>query len=633
MKKVLILFVMLAHIHAFCFSQTSGSWTVNNTATWIEAVNGIRSGGNNRNYTITVSGNVSIPASSESTFGSVTGTTIIIQGNGILSPSFNGLLLDIVNGQTVVAKDVTLRGRSDNGSNSVVRISRGGSFRLEGIASVTGNTSSSGGGGVSVRGGTFSMHNNSTVKGNSAASYRYGGGGGGGVSVEGGSFTMQDNASISGNTVTSTYGSGGGVYVGDNGSFTLQDNASVSDNVSNSNSSSSGGGGSGGGGGGVAVKGGTFTMLGGVVSNNSALNDGKDGGDGGGVYISDNGSFIMHGGTISGNSAAKSSGGVNLFDFGNFTMHDGVISGNTSSYGGGVSVRGTFVMNGGIISNNTAASIGGGVYMYEHGNFTMQGDSSVSHNLANSDGGGVYIQFFYDVTFTLQGNASISHNISNRNGGGVCANSDSSFNDYFRTANFTIRDNASISNNKANYGGGICFYSGRIIMEGGVISGNFAYNRGGGVYINGGTLIKTGGTIYGIEVSNNLANQSGRGHAVNDNADVRWRNSTANQTMNTNTYGFWLNEEETADFPSSFLGTWKRNNYSNTLTFTRNTLVSSSSSYIWSLLRISGDSYTITTGEYSYIFTFVVKLVDGRLEISGDSGTDQDNWNGTWLKQ
>ena len=56
MKKALILTVLLASVSALVFSQddnsqAGNSWAVRNVATWIEAVNGVREGGNNQEYT------------------------------------------------------------------------------------------------------------------------------------------------------------------------------------------------------------------------------------------------------------------------------------------------------------------------------------------------------------------------------------------------------------------------------------------------------------------------------------------------------------------------------------------------------------------------------------------------------
>jgi hypothetical protein len=68
---------------------------------------------------------------------------------------------------------------------------------------ISGNTSSSSGGGVYVSSGTFFTMNGGEISGNTA-SY------GGGVYVSSGTFTM-NGGEISGNTAS--YGGGGGVYV------------------------------------------------------------------------------------------------------------------------------------------------------------------------------------------------------------------------------------------------------------------------------------------------------------------------------------------------------------------------------------------------------------------------------------
>jgi hypothetical protein len=215
MKRGLILTVLLTNVVAWVFSQTV--LTVNNTGTWAEAVNGIRSGGNGKEYTITVTGTVSVPASNGLTFGSVTGVTVTIEGSGTLSLSNNGNLMSIGNGQTVIAKDLTLKGRDSN-SGSVVTVAKGGIFCMKGKAAVTGNKADRWdgrgvpmvirGGGVYVNGGSFVMKGG-TVSGNTSASdHAYEGEGGGVFVIDKGTFTME-GGTISGNAAT--YG-GGGVY-------------------------------------------------------------------------------------------------------------------------------------------------------------------------------------------------------------------------------------------------------------------------------------------------------------------------------------------------------------------------------------------------------------------------------------
>jgi predicted outer membrane repeat protein len=144
---------------------------------------------------------------------------------------------------------------------------------MSGSASISGNTASSGGGGVYASGDICTMSGSASISGNTAYD-------GSGLSVGGGSFTMRGSASISGNTAS--YGDGGGVSV-DGGSFTMSGSASVFDNTAY-------------GGSGVSVGGGSFTMSGGGVSGNTA-----SGGRGGGVNVA-SGSFIKTGGIIYGSN-------------------------------------------------------------------------------------------------------------------------------------------------------------------------------------------------------------------------------------------------------------------------------------------------------------------------------------------
>jgi hypothetical protein len=497
MKKLFVFYIMLVHILVLSFSQTSGSWAVNNIVTWIEAVNGIRSGGNNKNYTITVTGNISVPSSNESTFGSVTGISVSLEGSATVSPASNGALLYIGNGQTIIIKDLALRGRSSNNS-SLVRVERGGTFQMEGNASLSDNV----GAGVSVDNGIFTMQGNSSVSNNAGA----------GVSVNSGTFTMRGNSSVSRNTRA-------GVSV-DNGTFTMQDSASVSWNSNFPDSRLFNGGG-------VYVNGGNFTMQGSSsVSYNSASSGGV-----GGVCITGRGIFAMKdSSTVSGNLTTDSLG-----------------------HAGGVCIyRGTFTMqdNSSVLGNATQ-SVAGGVYVGD-GTFTMQGNSSVSSNETQSIGGGVYV--VYGATFRMQDNSSVTGNAAIGDGGGVYASSNGG-------SNFILQS-GTISRNFSGSGGGGVYIGSRddviFTMQGGTISGNITFGNGGGVY-TGGIFNKTGGIIYGDDADpSSLNNSSVQGCTVYDNKNNNWRNSTASITMNSGAYGFWMNEERTV-IPSlpSLVGVWE----------------------------------------------------------------------------
>ena len=487
MKKVSIFVTMLLGILTLGFSQTS-EWTVNNAATWIDAVNGVRTGGNNRAHRITLNGNISVPMSDSSTFGNATGITVTIEGSGSITPSSNGALLRVGSGQTIIARNLTLQGRNQN-SASLVRISSGGTFRMQGRASVTGNSSGEAvlTTGVFVNGGTFIMEDNSSVTNNSVTN-NGGSAYGGGVRIdEGGTFTML-GGTISGNTViaigneSGVIGTamGGGIYIEQNCTFNMR--AGI---ITNNTASSKGELNAHSFGGGVCIDGGTFNMQGGTISANIVSYDsrGREGRTltmGGGLPWSASGGGV----DISGANAT-------------FTMSGGTISGNTSNYrSGGVCSEGVFNMSGGKISDNTAPASGAGVDVF--GIFTMSGGE-----ISDNKGGGVDV---YD-SFIMKG-------------GKISGNGSESW-----------------------LGGGVCVNRGSFIMDNGEISGNIAAH-GGGVFVhNDGTFTKNGGIIYGNDSAQNLRNidKNGKGHAIYEQGNDRWRNTTAGQAVGTDTYGFWMN--------------------------------------------------------------------------------------------
>jgi len=675
MKKAVIFTAMLAGALAFGFSQTA--YTVRNAAGWVEAVNGIRNGGNDQEYTITVTGNINVPASADSTFGSVTGITVTIEGSGTLSPSSNGGLLVIGKDQTVVAKDLTLKGRAGNNA-SVVQITEGGTFRMEGKASVTGNKVSSSGGGSTS--------------------------GGGGVLVNG-TFIMLDSASVSGNSTTfvststtSSYG-GGGVYVNERGIFTME-GGTISGNTSTSSSSTTNPRSSSGGGVYVNEQG-TFTMLGGTISGNTSTSSSSFSSyvssssississSGGGVH--NKGTFTMQGGTISGNTSTSSSifdmekgirsssplvsvslsssSGGGVYNNGTFTMQDNAsVSGNKSSSsvssfyalsstasfhyssGGGVSNGGTFAMkDSASVSGNTSSLFrntfggsssveGGGVH--NSGLFTMHDSAQVSGNT----GGGVYVR---GGSFTMHDNAKVSDNTAAFSGGGVYVGGNDNGRGDFARGTFTMKDSASVSGNTASYSGGGVYVGGGtfVIQDIAQVFGNTATNSGGGVSVSvayyegskrvSGTFTKTGGTIYGDDADQKLKNTaiSRLGHTMYDEENKVWRNAGAGSNINSDSYGFWPNDGDVPIFPSGFAGLWQRTNFNNRLSLTENTVKSSSSDYLWVLQKISGNAYTLKRVDAANTMTITIRLTeDGNLVISGDSGSGENNWNGTWRK-
>jgi len=270
-------------------------WNVTDTATWNTAVSGIIALGNNKSHTININDNITRGGYTSNTFGSLQGVIVLIQGSHTISLSSNGNLLRIGNQQTVILKDVTLQGIIGNNASLCLVNGTGAVFRMEGVARIQGNNSSSSGGGASIgSSATFIMRDNATISGNTSSSDY-----GGGVYLVSSTFTMQGSSSISGNRLSTSGGGsryGCGVYItGSNSSFTMEGNASISGNT-NSGSSSNGGG--------VCISSGSLSI------NGNASISGNTAGSGGGVYVDIGGTFRMLGGTISANSASGNGGGV-----------------------------------------------------------------------------------------------------------------------------------------------------------------------------------------------------------------------------------------------------------------------------------------------------------------------------------
>jgi hypothetical protein len=432
------------------------------------------------------------------------------EGKSITLAASNGSLFTVGPNVTLVLRDITLQGRSNNNA-SLVTVN-GGDLVMEQRTAIIDNTT---GGGVSVDGsGTFTM-NGGEISSNSdggvyvddnATFTMYGGkissnsadsnSDGGGVSVDGNATFTMYGGEISGNSADSD---GGGVFVDvDDGTFTMY-GGEISGNTTGKN------------GGGVCVKSGIFTMSGGTIGGNIAKNGT---GGGGGVFVSSGVTFTMTGGTIKDNTAEDNGGGVYVDD-GTFTMYGGEISRNAATKnGGGVYVnKGTFSMSEGTISGNianTGSGGGGGVYVSSGVTFTMTG-GTIKDNTAEDNGGGLFVS----GTFIMSG-GTIGGNIArNSRGGGVLL---------YNGGTFTMSGGTISGNQTYSNGGGVCFLAyedgGDTIftMTGGSISGNIANNNGGGVYVDGGGIFTKSASgnavIYGFDDSLKNTATSGKGHAV-----------------------------------------------------------------------------------------------------------------------
>ena len=315
------------------------------------------------------------------------GTFATIDGNGFISTvaSGNGILVGA--GAGLRLENVTMQG---TGGLTGLVLQHGTSWptvQPGAVATIADGTSISGfiRRGVQVGNGTLTM-TGGTISGNSSTTP------GGGVSVTGGTFFMSGGA-ISGNTGLGIT-PGGGVAV-QNGATFVMSGGEISGNTTAWN------------GGGVFVNNAfgflgipsTFTMTGGAIRDNTAAIFG------GGVRVDAGGAFILEGGAISGNTAngsnpAQGGGGVSVYTAtGTFSMSGGAISGNTAQQGGGVAVNNasTFSMTGGTISGNTAHRDGGGVGIYWTGVFSMTG-GTISGNTAAYNGGGIFAGDYANLT-------------------------------------------------------------------------------------------------------------------------------------------------------------------------------------------------------------------------------------------
>ncbi len=243
-------------------------------------------------------------------------------------------------------------------------------------------------GAVIVRNGLFNMHGGK-ITGNTAST------GGGGVAVSQGTFTMY-GGEISRNTAKA----GGGVFANNgNGKIILAKNSTgkITDNEATATanaitaSTTSGGG--------IALAPGNLEMHGGSITNNTA-----SGIRGGGVDVNHaNATFELTGGIISGNSGKYGGGGVSIRACKSAVMSGGTIENNrgylgdtipgSGAFGGGIFLSNTgltFEMNGGAIINNSARNCaaicvysGDNAATVKYGGGTIQGNKAVAANNGN----------------------------------------------------------------------------------------------------------------------------------------------------------------------------------------------------------------------------------------------------------
>jgi hypothetical protein len=293
--------------------NTTKTYTVTVTVTnttlatafiWINSNNTI----SGRTYTIVAQANESLaPTTIDPTYSNI---NIILSGGTsekTITLNDNGSLFTVSYGTLTLENNITLAGRTTNNA-SLVMINDNGKLVMKTGSKIQNNTKTVNdddayGGGVYIKGGTFTM-DGGTISGNkvdaTSSSLSYTNtirAKGGGVYFYLGTFVM-NGGTISNNTAYSNKfaTAGGGVYVDDSETFTMS-GGTISDNTAESSSvlatSYTYGGG-------VAIwDGGTFTMTSGTISGNTAKTASNC--QGGGVYVRGT-KFTKTGGTIYGNN-------------------------------------------------------------------------------------------------------------------------------------------------------------------------------------------------------------------------------------------------------------------------------------------------------------------------------------------
>ncbi|PTY01672.1 hypothetical protein DB346_11615 [Verrucomicrobia bacterium LW23] len=290
---------------------------------------------------------------------------------------------------------------------------------------------------------------------------------GGGILVRGGSFSMVDSR-IYGNQ---TSASGGGIALRNSVSATL------SNVVIESNQAAAGGG--------IYAEVPQLSISNSRIANNTATND-----YGGGVRLASGVSTAnFNNTTIFGNSAVVEGGGI-YSQAADLTLVNSTVSTNTAQRGGGIFVADSagsynLGLRSSIVELNVATNRGSGIYAGQN-SVTLIDNTQVRNNgdtISSGEGGGVYVNA---GTVTIQNNSAFTSNIGTV-GGGI----------YADAANVSITS-STFNTNSARFGRGGGIYSrlSTLTLAGVTMHGNTSASAGGGIEANsGGALIISGSTF------------------------------------------------------------------------------------------------------------------------------------------
>lgn len=275
------------------------------------------------------------------------------------------------------------------------------------------------------------------------------------------------------------------------------------------------------------------------------------------------------GGTIRGgyNIAANNNENANndgggISNLGNLTLNNVIVRDNRckktgentsrTARGGGIysGKNSTLVINGCVITNNKAEGGGGGIFVYQARNFTMNKYNStiqpnVHGNTSKDKGGGIRVDATNSTTATINDGLINSNTVeylstlSVLNGGGIHLDAgDLTLNNCTINNNRASKfggglyimggklyaNNCSINSNMSydetsrfdGCGGGICLLGGKCYLNGGTISGNSSsVIDGGGVYVNSGTTLSLQGELHITDNWKFISNTGGSTQATN----------------------------------------------------------------------------------------------------------------------
>ena len=90
------------------------------------------------------------------------------------------------------------------------------------------------------------------------------------------------------------------------------------------------------------------------------------------------------------------------------------------------------------------------------------------------------------------------------------------------------------------------------------------------------------------------------------------------------------------EFPFVFVGTWERDYvsaYTNTLTFTSNSIKDSTQSFYWDLQKVSGNNYTLKSTNMDTVYTIYINYENGSLNFGMDNTNGEHDWQGKWRRK